>query len=169
MSLRFTIEPLSKQHDRSSFDCGEAALDDFLKRFARQNDERGLGKTFVALSPGETIVRGYYTLSSGAVTFETVPEKLPRYPVPVAHLGRLAVDRSARGRGLGALLLIDALRRAAEVADQLGIYAVEIYAKTVEARAFYLKYGFTPLLDDELHLYLPMRVIRRLRLADLQT
>ncbi|HXG65015.1 MAG TPA: GNAT family N-acetyltransferase [Blastocatellia bacterium] len=158
------IEPLSSKHDRNSFDCGEPSLNTYLRQYARQNDERGLGRTYVAVEPGETRVEGYYTLSTGAVTFEQVPEKLPRYPIPVVHMGRLAVDLRAQGKGLGELLLIDALKRAAQAAEQLGIYAVEVRALNERARDFYLKYGFTPLLDDELHLYLPMKVIRKLKL-----
>lgn len=162
----YVIEPLAKRHDRSEFNCGESALDDYIRRYARKNDDRGLGRTYVAVVNGELLVRGFYTISSGLVTFENVPENLPRYPVPVVHLGRLAVDASARGHSLGSHLLIDALRRSVEVADQLGIYAVEVHAKTPAARDFYLKFGFSPLLDDELHLYLPMRAIRKLQLSD---
>ena len=158
------IEPLSSQHDRNSFDCGEPSLNTYLRQYARQNDEKGLGRTYVAVEPGETRVEGYYTLSTGAVTFEQVPEKLPRYPIPVVHMGRLAVDLRAQGKGLGELLLIDALKRAVQAAEQLGIYAIEVRALNERARNFYLKYGFTPLLDDELHLYLLMKVIRKLKL-----
>jgi GNAT superfamily N-acetyltransferase len=158
------IEPLSSKHDRSSFDCGEPSLNTYLRQYARQNDEKGLGRTYVAVEPGQTRVEGYYTISTGAVTFEQVPEKLPRYPIPVVHLGRLAVDLSAQGKGLGELLLIDALKRATLAAEQLGIYAVEVRALNDSAQRFYLKYGFTPLLDDELHLYLSMKTIRKLKL-----
>jgi ribosomal protein S18 acetylase RimI-like enzyme len=164
MSGRFEIEPLTTRHDRQSFDCGEPSLNDFLQRFARQNDDKGLGRTFVAVHPGETAILGYYTMASGAVTFDSVPEKLPRYPIPVIHIGRLAVDMKARGRGLGEWLLIDALRRATMIAEQIGIYAVEVRAVNDMARAFYLKYGFVALLDDPLHLYLPMKTIRQLKL-----
>jgi len=166
MKPAYVIEALEKRHDRSSFKCGESALDNFIRSYARQNDDRGLGRTYVAVVKGDAIVRGFYTISSGSVTFETVPEKLPRYPVPVVHLGRLAVDESVRGHGLGAHLLVDALRRAAEVAGQLGIFAVEVHAKTQTARDFYVKFGFSPLLDDELHLYLPVRTICKLRLSE---
>lgn len=162
MSVRYTIEPLSPTHDRAAFDCGEPSLNDFLKRFARQNDDKGLGRTYVAVLPDGSKIYGYYTVASGAVRFDTMPEKLPRYPIPVIHLGRLAVDVSTKGQGLGRILLIDALKRAASIAKQLGIYAVEVYALNDAARAFYLKYGFTPLLDDELHLYLTMKAIRKL-------
>ena len=158
------IEPLSSAHDRSSFDCGEPSLNTYLRQYARQNDEKGLGRTYIAVEPGQTRVEGYYTISTGAVTFEQVPEKLPRYPIPVVHLGRLAVDLRSQGKGLGEILLIDALKRVALASEQLGIYAVEVRALNDSARRFYLKYGFTPLLDDELHLYLSMKTIRRLKL-----
>lgn len=158
------IEPLSSRHNRAAFDCGEESLNDYLRRFARQNDARHLGRTFVAVFEGQTRIEGYYTLSSGAVAFDTVPEKLPRYPVPVVHLGRLAVDRAAQGQGIGEFLLLDALKRAALLSDQLGIYAVEVYALHDRARAFYLRYGFTSLADDPLHLYLPTKKIQELGL-----
>lgn len=160
----FTIERLSSAHDRGQFDCGEPALNEYLQRFAGQHDRKGLGRTYVAVDPGETVVKGYYTISSGAVSFEDVPENLPRYPIPVVLLARLAVDRSARGHGLGAMLLIHALKKAEEVSEQLGVHAVAVDALNEAARAFYLKYGFTELLDDPLHLYLPMRKIRQLGL-----
>ncbi len=162
MSVRYRIEALSPAHDRATFDCGEPSLDDFLKRFARQNDEKGLSRTYVAVLSNEPKIYGYYSLSSGAVRFDSIPDKLPRYPVPVIHLGRLAVDRSARGAGLGKILLLDALKRAASISKQVGIYAVEVYALNDAARDFYLKYGFTALLDDERHLYLTMKTIRKL-------
>lgn len=164
MSFPYAIEPLDTAHDREAFDCGESSLNDFLKRFARQNDEKGLGRTFVAVAANSTVIKGYYTLSNGSLKFDNVPEKLPRDPIPVAHLGRLAVDVSARGQGLGEYLLLDALKRIAAVAGQIGIYAVEVYALNELAKSFYLKYGFSPLLDDALHLYLPLKVIRKLKL-----
>lgn len=164
MNLRYIIVPLSSAHDRVTFDCGEPSLNDFLKRYARQNDEKGLGRTFVAVLPDAPRIYGYYTLSSGAVKSETVPEKLPRYPTPVALLGRLAVDESTKGQGLGKILLLDALRRVLPLAEQLGIFAVEVQAISPQAKSFYLKYGFTPLLDDEMHMYLTLKDIRKLGL-----
>ena len=99
MNLRYVIVPLSSAHDRAAFDCGDPSLNDFLKHYARQNNEKGLGRTFVAVLPDVSRIYGYYTLSSGAVRSDTLPEKLPRYPTPVALLGRLAVDESAKGQG----------------------------------------------------------------------
>jgi GNAT superfamily N-acetyltransferase len=160
----FTIERLSSAHDCGQFDCGETILNEYLQRFAGQHDRKGLGRTYVAVDPGEKMVKGYYTISSGAVSFEDVPENLPRYPVPVVLLARLAVDRSASGHGLDVMLLIHALKKADEVSEHLGVHAVAVDALNEAARAFYLKYGFTELLDDPLHLYLPMRKIRQLGL-----
>jgi GNAT superfamily N-acetyltransferase len=86
-------------------------------------------------------------------------------PLPLIHLGRLAVDLSTQGQGLGKILLLDALARAAGVADQLGIYAIEVYTLNREAKNFYLKYGFAPMLDDAMHLYLTMKDVRKLGLV----
>jgi len=162
--MNYLIEALNKTHDRTNFDCEEADLNDFLKYYARQNDSKGLGKTFVAVLPEERQIRGYYTISSGSIAFEFFPENLPRYPIPIVHLGRLAVNKIAQGTGLGGLLLFDALRRSIKLADQLGIYAIEVRALTEKAKQFYLKFGFTGLKDDELHLYLPIKTIRKLLL-----
>ena len=93
-----------------------------------------------------------------------VPENLPRHPVPVALVGRLAVDKEARSQRLGETLLIHALQSAQRAAKIVGIYAVVVEALDESARSFYLKYGFNELTDDQLHLYLPMRAIERLNL-----
>lgn len=160
--MSYEITPLTKTHNRNNFDCGEESLNEFLKKFARQNDKRGLGKTFVLTEENQNEILGYYTLSSGSVTFEEVPENLPRYPIPVAHIGRLAVDKNKKGERLGELLLVDALKRISRISTQMGVYAVEVYALNDSARNFYLKYGFSELLDDRLHLYLPIKTIQNL-------
>jgi GNAT superfamily N-acetyltransferase len=137
----------------------------FLKQFAGQNEDRGLSRTFVMTEAGQNQVIAYHCISSGAVSFEEMPERrLPRYPIPVVHLGRLAVDLRHQGQGMGEFLLMDAFRRAQLVAQQVGVYAVEVRAIDEAARQFYLKYGFTELKDDKLHLYLPMSVIKKLSL-----
>lgn len=158
----FIIEPLTTNHKREAFDCGIESLNDFLKRFARQNNKKGLGRTYVAVMKNDPRVCGYYTISSGSISFDTIPENLPRYPVPVLHLGKLAVDRLFQDQRLGKTLLADALTRAVRIADQLGIYAVEVHALTETAHKFYLKFGFSELSDDKLHLYLTMKKIRKL-------
>lgn len=159
----FRISALTREHDRENFDCGEESLNDFLRKFARQNIERGLGKTFVATHDNTPLkISGYHTLSSGAVSFEQVNENLPRYPVPVVHLGRLAIDKNEQGKGLGNILLFDAFRRSLKVADEIGIYAVEVFALSASVKKFYLHYGFESLKDDEFHLYLTIKKIRKL-------
>ncbi|MFW6106855.1 MAG: GNAT family N-acetyltransferase, partial [bacterium] len=111
-------------------------------------------------------VAGYYTLSSGSVGFQNLPDeasrRLPRYPVPTAHLGRLAVDRKFQAKGLGGILLVDALKRVRDTADKIGIHAVTVHALNASARKFYEAYGFQSLRDDDLHLFLPMATIREL-------
>ncbi len=157
------IQAIQKEHDRAAFDSGRPELDDFLRRFARQNEEKGLSRTYVATSAEDSRVLGYFSIRSGAVASEQIPEeerrRLPRYPVPVVHLARLAVDRGFRGRGLGEALLMEALRRSVEVSRSLGVFAVEVVAKDDEARRFYEKYGFRSLRDDPCHLYLSIRTI----------
>ena len=140
----WTIERLSKGHDRKSFDCGVKELNEDLRRFARQNETAGISQHFVVLGLGSREVHGYYALSAGAVAFDRLPQdlrkRLPRYPIPVAHLGRLAVDQSAAGQGLEEHLLMDALTRTLRAADEIGIHAVEVVAINDAARSFYLKY-----------------------------
>lgn len=160
------IEPLDKTHRRDDFDCGEESLNTFLRAHAGQNARRDISRTYVALGAESDAVAGYYTLSSGSVGFQNLPDeasrRLPRYPVPTAHLGRLAVDREFQGKGLGGILLVDALKRVRETADKIGIHAVTVHALNVSARKFYEAYGFQSLRDDDLHLFLPMATIRKL-------
>ena len=160
MKLDFAIELLDKKHKRENFDCGEESLNQFLKKYARQNQEKGFGRTFVAVLPNKSEVLGYYTLSAGSISFEIIPEKVPRYPIPTAHLGRLATDLSMRGQGLGELLLIDALQRVVLVAEKVGIYAVELFALTETAKTFYQRYGFISLIDNDKHLYLSIETLK---------
>lgn len=162
MTAVYVIRPLAAEDDRGSFDCGEPSLNDFLKRFARQNSEKGLSRTYVAVLPGGSRIYGYYTISSGAVRFDVVPENLPRYPIPVMHLGRLAVDNAAQGQRLGRTLLADALLKAFSVSRQMSIFAVEVYALNDSARDFYMKFGFVPLADDTNHLYLTIKKISKI-------
>jgi predicted GNAT family N-acyltransferase len=158
------VERLSSQQDRSNFDCGVDELNSYLQRYSSQHERKGIGRTYVAVKRSEMRVLGYYTIWSSAVAFDTVPENLPRHPVPVALVGRLAVDNTVRGEKLGETLLIHALRSAQRAARIVGIYAVVVEALDYSAKSFYLKYGFQQLTDDHLHLYLPMKVIEKLNL-----
>jgi GNAT superfamily N-acetyltransferase len=157
-------EPIGRGHDRKSFDCGSPELNAYLDRYARQNHESGGAKTFVAVSPATpACVMGYYSISPGAVEFARVPakltKKLGRYDVPVFRLGRLAIDRSVQGRGLGGDLLLAAGERALAVAAEVGGIALAIDAKDERAAKWYERFGALVLLDDPLKLVLPLDVI----------
>jgi GNAT superfamily N-acetyltransferase len=163
---RIRIERLTSEHDRSGFQCGTPDLDDYLTKYCNQDGKRNYARTFVLTENGSPKVLGYYTLSAGSILFEELPEdvrkKLPRYPMPVAHLGRMAVDQAQQGRKFGTFLLMDALKRALEISEHLAIAAVEVVAKNERVRAFYLHHEFVELTDDPLHMYLPMATIRAL-------
>lgn len=124
----YFIRALNGDAQTAGFDCGESALDEYLQRYASQDIKRGVARFFVA-SPAEQpqVVAGFYTLSAASVAAETLPEKwrkkLPRYPVPLALLGRLAVSQQFHGQGLGSILLADACKRvaAARVGDDLAL------------------------------------------------
>ena len=158
----FRIEPISTQHNTKQFDCGEPELNRFLKQFALKNDANDIGRTYVAVRPDKSDVLGYYTVSSGTVKFNQLPVelKLPKYPIPTAHIGKLATDLSVQGQGLGEALLFDALERAESASNQIGIKVVELIALHEKAKSFYLRYGFSELADDSLRLYLHMDTIR---------
>lgn len=157
------VEGIRKDHLRDAFDCGVEDLNVFLRRYARQNEELRVARTFVATRPGDPRVYGYYTVCSGAVGTQDLrsedANRLPQCPVPVTHLARLAVDRSVQGRGLGEFLLVDVLARSLAVSRNVASYAVEVAAIDDRAREFYRRYGFREFPDDRLHLYLPMRTI----------
>jgi len=157
-------EPIGRRHDRKSFDCGAPELNEYLDRYARRNHDSGGAKTFVAVSPtAPARVLGFYTISPGAVAFGRAPTKLTRklgrYDVPVFRLGRLAIDRSAQGQGLGGDLLLAAGERALLVAAEVGGVALAIDAKDGKAARWYERFGALALLDDPLKLVLPLDVV----------
>jgi len=164
--LKWRVEPLGRSHDRSHFDCGVESLNRYLRELASQHAKRDISKTYVAVKAEDAQVDGFYALSTGSMILEDLPEAkrkhLPRYPIPTAHLGQLAIDRKTQGQGLGEALLFDALRRVARVGEELGIYAITVDAIDARAKAFYERYGFVPIAGDPLHLYLEIKVIRQL-------
>ena len=162
-----TVEPLGRQHDRTAFRCGAEALDRYLKQQARQDADKRVAAPFVATRPPEQRVLGYYTLSASVLTLTDLPEdlgrKLPRYPqLPVTLLGRLAVDESTRGQGLGEHLLLDALHRSLAHAHQIAAMAVVVDAKDEGAAAFYRHYGFLTLQAQPRRLFVPMATVAQL-------
>lgn len=162
--MTWVIQRLISTHDRHGFDSGNPPLDDFLVRLSSQYERRNLARTYAATRTDENRVVGYYSLASGAVRFESLPEviakKLPRHPVPVAVLARLAVDRSVQGQGLGRVLIGDALTRCVALSDQIGIHAVFVEAVDEEAVRFYERFGFIPLKDQPDKLFLRIDTAR---------
>ena len=155
--------PIGKQHDRAAFDCGDANLNLYLHRYARQNHESGGAKCFAA-TPVDAPARvlGFYTLSAASLEFARTPalakKGLARYDVPVFRLGRLAVDRGVQGRGLGGALLLRAADRCIRVAHDVGGVALLIDAKNDRAARWYESYGALRLEDAPLSLVLPLAV-----------
>jgi GNAT superfamily N-acetyltransferase len=156
----------SGAHDRSAFACGAPDLDRYIREHASQDVKRDVARVFVALESGAATVRGYYSLSAASFQRDSLPaeqaRRLPRYPVPAALLGRLAVDESVKGNGLGAFLLMDALNRLLLATQTLAVHALVVDAKDEAAAAFYRKYGFIPFPNDARRLFLPMATIRKL-------
>jgi GNAT superfamily N-acetyltransferase len=158
------IEPLGQQHDRAAFSCGVAELDRYLREQAGQDVRRSATAVWVLHDTRASSVAGYYTLSAFSIEFASLASdlarRLPRYPIlPAILLGRLAVDLRYRGQRLGEVLLFDALRRALDLTRQLGAVAVVVDAKGEAARAFYERYDFTRMKDQEFRLYILMATV----------
>lgn len=164
--MTFVIEALARSHDRSRFDCGSEALDRYIRQQASQDVRRKVARVFVAVPEGSAAVAGFYTLSAGSLERSALPPKeagrLPRYPVPVALIGRLAVDRRWSGQGLGSALLADAFCRVIRAGEALAVYAVVVDAKDEQVQAFYERFGFIPLPDVEHCLFCPIATVERL-------
>jgi GNAT superfamily N-acetyltransferase len=165
-SITWQEAPIGKHHDRAAFDCGDADLNIYLQRFARQNHESGGAKTFVAVTAQDpSHVLGFYSLSPASIDFARPPaiarRGLGRYDVPVYRLGRLAVDRTIQGRGLGGGLLLAAGKRCMAVAEEVGGVALLIDAKGDQAARWCEGYGAVRLDDAPLSLVLPFAVIAK--------
>jgi GNAT superfamily N-acetyltransferase len=170
------VELLSSHHDRDLFDCGKESLNEFLRRHARQNADRNIGVTHVVVEKaGDAKILGYYTLVARQLERTLMSrgagkKKLPAGPVGVILLGRLAVDQSAQGRGLGRRMLLRAIGQTETAAREIGIHALVLDALDDDALAWYqsLDWGFETLLDDPRHLILPVATIRAAGLAALE-
>ena len=158
-------EPISKKYDRGSFDCGDEALNEYLRRYARKSHERGGAKTFLAIddSANQTIL-GFYSLSPASIDYARTPEivrrGLARHDVPGFRLARLAVDRTMQGQRLGGQLLLAAGRRCLLAAAEVGGVVLVIDAKNERVARWYASYGAVPLLDAPLTLLLPLDTIQ---------
>ena len=158
-----TIQSLTGNHNRKQFECGKPALDEWLRKTARQHQEKDISQTFVAVDAAAPArVLGFYSLSACEIVVDELPEnlaaKLPRR-APAVRLGRLAVDKAVQGQGLGELLLMDAINRSCQVRGHVGVFALFVDAKDEAAAAFYRKYGFVAFPQAELTLVLPLKEV----------
>ena len=149
------------------FDSGEDSLNHYLQKQATQDIKRNLSAVYVLIERDVPDVLGCYTLCASSVLLDNIPQeltkKLPRYLlIPVTFLGRLAIDIGLQGQGLGELLLVDALKRAGNLSNELGSMAVIVEALNSKAAAFYEKFGFQKFLDKTGQLFLSMNVIKKI-------
>ena len=172
-SLTGIVEPLSRVHDKANFDCGIESLNTYLSSLASQQQKKKLSSCYVytedLTKKDSKKVWGYYTLSSSSMSLEDLDsesaKKLPRYPyLPVTLLGRLAIDKEVNGKGLGGLLLFDAMKRSFEASNSIGSYAfmVDVLDVDPDPIGFYLSYGFVATQSAPRTLYLQMATIGNL-------
>ena len=151
------VELLTKSHNRTGFDCGRSAQNDFLQQRARKHADLNYSRTWVAVEEGETRILGFVTLSMGSVVFENLTEeiraRLPRYPMPVLHVGQLATAADIQGKGVGSLLLRFAAEKAIEASKSVGCFAIELVADNKAAFDWYQRRGFLQLVGGSLRLY----------------
>lgn len=159
------IETLSRNHNRTEFDCGNVELNRYLQKIARQHFNKGISRTFVLIDDTEPIeILGYFTLASCEVLVDKLPRKYAKkYPTraPAAKLARLAVTKNRQRQGLGTHMMIDAIERVIKVSEHLGIIGFFVDAKDNAAKAFYEQFGFVSLPDNPLELFLPLTTIKK--------
>ncbi|MBK9161020.1 MAG: GNAT family N-acetyltransferase [Nitrosomonadales bacterium] len=158
--MPYRIGPLDASIDTASFQCGREPLNDYICRYAPQDVRRNVARVFVAtpeVNPRQ--LAGFFTLSAGSVSCSSLPaslaKKLPRYPVPVALIGRLAVDKQFQGKGLGAILLADACQKVVQASAVMAVAGIIVDAKDDEAIAFYEHFGFIPVQGQAERMLLP--------------
>lgn len=159
-----TIASLGESHDRKAFDCGVAALNEFLRKTALQHRKKGLSNTFIlADEDAPEKILGFFTLSFLEVEITAIPKEHSRHlpklsRLPAAKLARLAVDRTCQGKGYGDILVADAIKRIMNTAkDSGGITGLFVDATDDNAVSFYVRFGFLPLRDSPLKLFIPLK------------
>lgn len=164
MSDARRVEKLRRDHAVEGFDCGREELNQYLQRYAWQNQQAGASQTYVGVV-GEAIV-GFHTLAAGQVTYDDAPERLTkglaRHPVPIMLLARLAIDRRWQNQGIGKALLRDAMQRTLQAADIAGIRALAVHAKDEGAKHVYQHFDFVPSPSDPMHLFVLLKDLRRI-------
>ena len=160
----FRFETLHEGHDRASFHCGEDALDRYFQTQVRQDARRRISNCYVVVETATGRVAAYYTLSAASLPLVGLPSdvasRLPRYPaIPAVRIGRLAVDQAFQRRGLGELMLINAVHRTMQ--DAAAAFTLLVDAKNAQAVAFYQRYGFRPIADKPQTLFLPLATAQK--------
>jgi len=161
------VVPVTDGPDLRPFDCGVPPLNDYLKLYAGQNHRSGVASTFVlVLREGAPTALGYHSLSMAQVEYNSLPNRLqkglPRYPVPSVRLARFAVDLKWQAKGLGEILLVDAIQRSVAAARNVAAIYMLVNAKDDQAVKFYHHYGFEPIDDGTRTLLAPLDTLRRL-------
>lgn len=159
-------EAITRKHDRSAFDCGDANMNGFLLRYARQSHDQGAAKTFLAIDDTTKAILGFYSLAPASLAYQRTPEivqrGLARHDIPGFRLARIAIDRAQQGKGLGGQLLLAAGRRCLAAAAVVGGIVLIIDAKSDRAASWYVSYGALPLIDAERTLVLPLATLESL-------
>lgn len=163
----YHIRAFDKDIDTASFHCGNPLLDEYIRRYASQDIRRNVARVFMA-TPELNLrqLAGFFTLSAGSVSCSDLPpslaKKLPRYPVPVAFIGRLAVSADFQGNGLGSILLADACKKVAHASATLAMAGIVVDAKDATAASFYRHFGFLELPGKATSLLLPTAAFRHI-------
>ena len=160
----FRFETLGDEHNQTGFLCGDDALDGYFRTQVNQDIRRRITNCFVVVETATSHVAAYYTLSAASIPFVDLPpdeaKRLPRYPtLPAVRIGRLAVDRRYQRRGLGELMLMNAVHRTMQ--DAAAAFALLVDAKNDQAVAFYQRYGFRPIADKPRTLFLPLATAQK--------
>lgn len=159
MAAEYRCEPLGKRHNRAAFSCGNDELDRYFRERATQDEKRHVARSYVIVEVATGIVAGYYSIAATSIDLSALPSdlarRLPRYPVvPAILLGRLARDLRFRGRGVGELLLVNALQRCHRIAGELGAMAIVVDAIDDSAGTFYERHGFSRFPEQPSRLFL---------------
>ena len=159
---RYRIRALDSDIDTTKFHCGNPSLDEYIGRYASQDVRRNVARIFVATPENDPHrLAGFFALSAGSVSCSDLPEslakRLPRYPVPVALIGRLAVAKDFQGKGLGSILLADACQKVARASTTLAVAGIVVEAKNDAAANFYRHFGFQDLPGQAARLLLPAK------------
>lgn len=168
---RFRFETLAHGHDQAAFRCGDDALDRYFQTQVTQDIRRRITNCFVMVEAATSGVAAYYTLSAASIPFLDLPtqetKRLPRYPtLPAVRIGRLAVDQRFQRRGLGELMLMNAVHRS--IQDAAAVFALLVDAKNDQAAAFYQRYGFRPIADKPRILFLPLATAQKTLLQKME-